>query len=88
MATGVEENRRDRLAADRLLAKIRTFVADQLDDREAALFAALVGPGVARAHEDRGELGSDVDWCPDTLPESLVEALRAGGIRADGFNER
>ena len=42
---GVENNGADNAAARRLLAKIRSFVADQLDDHEAALFAALVAPG-------------------------------------------
>ena len=35
--------------AERLLAKVRAFVAG-LDDDERQLFAALIGPGVALAH--------------------------------------
>ena len=85
---GVEENGADKAAARRLLAKIRTFVADQLTDDEAALFAALVAPGVARAYQDDGEVqgfGSDVDWRPGALPDSLAEAVRDGGIRVEGL---
>ena len=91
---GVEGNGADPAAARRLLAKIRTFVADQLDDDEAALFAALVAPGVARAYQDDGGgevqgfgLGSDVDWRPGALPDSLAEAVRDGGIRVEGLGD-
>lgn len=77
----------DRGAADRLLAKIRAFVAEQLDDDEAELFAALVAPGVARAYRDEEVSGftSDVDWRPGALPESLAEAVRDGGVRVEGL---
>jgi hypothetical protein len=77
----------DRAAADRLLAKIRAFVADQLDDDEAELFAALVAPGVARAYQEEEVAGftSDVDWRPGALPESLAEAVRDGGVRVEGL---
>ena len=86
---GVEENDTDRAAARRLLAKIRAFVADQLDDEEAALFAALVAPGVARAYQDDDVegFGSDVDWRPGALPDSLAEAVRDGGIRVEGLGD-
>jgi hypothetical protein len=73
-----------RVTADRLLSKIRKFVAEELDDEEAALFAALVAPGVARAYET-DEV--DADWRPGALPESLAEAVRAGGIRIEGLDE-
>jgi len=91
VSTGVEQDGADKAAARRLLAKIRTFVADQLDDDEAALFAALVAPGVARAYQDDdGEVqgfGSDVDWRPGALPDSLAEAVRDGGIRVEGLGD-
>ena len=86
-----------REAADRLLAKIRTFVAEQLDEQEAVLFAALVAPGVASAYDD-GEVvgfsgdgsgpdqgGGDVDWDPDALPAALAAAVRDAGIRIEGL---
>lgn len=86
---GVEGNDTDRAAARRLLAKIRAFVTDQLDDQEAALFAALVAPGVARAYQDDDVegFGSDVDWRPGALPDSLAEAVRDGGIRVEGLGD-
>ncbi len=85
---GAAEDGTDKEAARRLLAKIRTFVADQLDEEEAALFAALVAPGVARAYQDDGEVegfGADVDWRPGALPDSLAEAVRDGRIRVEGL---
>ena len=89
MAQGVEDNGNNRAAADTLLAKIRTFVADQLTDEEAALFAAPVAPGVAQAYQD-GEVtgfGSDVDWRPAALPDSLAEAVRDRAIRIEGLTD-
>ena len=75
-----------RLAADRLLAKIRAFVTEQLDDEEAVLFAALVAPAVARAYLDDGSgPGADVDWRPEALPDALVAAVRDGGIKVVGL---
>jgi hypothetical protein len=85
VSTDVEANR---IAADRLLAKIRTFVANELDEEEAALFAALVAPGVAQAYQEEGEVEgftSDVDWRPGALPDSLAEAVREGGVRVEGL---
>jgi uncharacterized protein (DUF2267 family) len=82
-----EENRDDRVAADRLLAKIRTFVADRLTEEEAALFAALLAPGVACAYDDSAATASpsDVEWCPHALPDSLAEAVRDRAIRVQGL---
>lgn len=42
--------------AERLLAKVRSFVAG-LDDEERRLFAALIGPGVSSAHRSTGSTG-------------------------------
>lgn len=44
--------------AERLLSKVRAFVAG-LDDEERQLFAALIGPGVALAHGAAGPAGLD-----------------------------
>jgi len=85
---GVEEGGTEKAAARRLLTKIRAFVAEQLDEDEATLFAALVAPGVARAYQDDGEVegfSSDVDWRPGALPDSLAEAVRDGRIRVEGL---
>ena len=71
------------------MAKIRAFVTDQLDDQEAALFAALVAPGVARAYQDDDVdgFGSDVTWRPGALPDSLAEAVRDGGLRVEDLGD-
>jgi len=89
VAQGVEENGNNRAAADTLLAKIRAFVANELTDEEATLFAALVAPGVARAYQDDEVtgFGSDVDWRPAALPDSLAEAVRDRAIRVEGLAE-
>jgi hypothetical protein len=91
VSTGAHEHeeKNDRTAAERLLTKIRTFVAEQLDDDEAALFAALVAPAVAQAYQldDASGVGSDVDWRPNALPESLAAAVRDGGVRVEGLVE-
>jgi len=83
---GVREEGSDRAAADRLLAKVRAFVADQLDEEEATLFAALIAPGVALAYQGEDEpAASDVDWCPRALPDSLAEAVRDRTITVEGL---
>ena len=52
-------------AAERLLSKLRAFVAEQLDEEERALFAALVAPGVARAYGEPEVEGFGVaGWSP------------------------
>jgi hypothetical protein len=80
----------DREAAQRLLAKVRAFVSGQLDEREAALFAALVAPGVlvAYAGEEVSGFAAEVEWRPDAVPEALVEVLREGGVTVLGLAER
>jgi len=87
VGTGVHEDGPDKTAAERLLAKIRTFVTEQLNDDEAALFAALVAPAVAQAYQadEASGFGIDVDWRPDALPESLAAAVRDGGVRVVGL---
>ena len=75
-------------AAERLLEKIRRFVADDLDDEERPLYAALLAPGVARAYAEAEVTGFEViDWVPATLPEALAEAIRRGNIRIEGLDE-
>ena len=87
MGSAVHGDGTDKAAAERLLAKIRTFVAEQLTDDEAALFAALVAPAVAQAYrtDEASGPGSDVDWRPDALPEALAAAVRNGGVRVVGL---
>lgn len=72
-------------AARRMLEKVKGFVAE-LDDEERSLFAALVAPGVARAYGTDETSGFGlVDWRPDAVPSSLVDALRAEGVRIVGL---
>ena len=79
-------------AADRLLQKLRTFVADQppllgvelIGDEERRLFATLLAPGVATAHADHDVVGFGmVNWTLPSLPAALTERLQAAGVLAD-----
>lgn len=73
-------------AAARLLEKLRVFVAEQLDEEERALFAALVAPGVARAYGEPEVEGFGVaGWSLSTLPASLVRALQDQDVRVVGL---
>lgn len=88
----------NREAAERLLAKVREFVAS-LDDDERALFATLLAPGVARAYQEDdevvgfGEAGAreagagEVGWSPAALPDALVRELREQGVRVEGLTD-
>jgi hypothetical protein len=75
-------------AAHRLLDKLKDF-ADSLDDEERALLAALLAPGVARAYGEAEAEGfgasAGVGWSPETLPESLAEAVRDRELRIVGW---
>lgn len=84
-----------------LLAKVRTFVTTQLTDEESEMFAALLAPGVSLAYSDGGDdvtgfqspasdatEPSEVGWRPEALAGSLQEALREGGIRVVGLDDR
>ena len=72
-------------AAERLLEKVRQFIAEDLDDEERALFATLIAPGVARAYSDEVESFGTSGWSPADLPDSLVNALRESGVRVEGL---
>ena len=73
-------------AADRLLRKLRAF-ADGLDPEERALLAALLAPGISKAHEDADEVEGFglVEWTPGALPAALADAVRRAGIRIEGL---
>lgn len=74
-------------AATRLLAKIRDFVANDLDDEERELFAALLAPGVAQAYDETEVAGfAATDWSDKPFPETLGRALRDAGIRVVGLD--
>lgn len=75
-------------AAERLLAKLRIFIATELDQDERALLGALVAPGVAQAHVDdddevQGFAGGG--WSAADLPSALVTALRDSDVRVEGL---
>lgn len=73
-------------AAERLLAKLRDFIATELDQDERALLAALVAPGVAQAHADSEVTGFvQGGWSSNDLPRALVTALRDSGVRVEGL---
>lgn len=74
--------------ARRLVDKLRDFARTQLDGEERALFALLVAPGVAQAYPEDDVHGfAMTDWSPQPLPDDLVNALRAGGLRVVGLEE-
>ena len=74
-------------AAVRLLAKIREFVASELDDEERELFAALLAPGVAQAYDETEVAGfAAIDWSDKPFPEALGKALRDARIRVTGLD--
>jgi hypothetical protein len=73
-------------AADRLLAKLRQFIADQLDAEERQLLATLLAPGVAAAHADHDVVAFGmVNWTAPSLPRALADSLQAGGVRVEGL---
>jgi hypothetical protein len=72
-------------AADRLLAKLRAF-ADGLEPAERALLAALLAPGISKAHDDDEVEGFGlVEWTPSRLPAALADAVRRADIRIEGL---
>jgi hypothetical protein len=87
--------------ARRLLAKLRSFVSDELDAAEGEMFASLLAPGVslAFAEADDNEVSGyvltgsgtpadrEVDWRPDALAGALGTALRESGVRVVGLRE-
>lgn len=74
--------------AERLLAKVRAFVAG-LDEEERQLFAALIGPGVSLAHRQTNEtdevLGFESGWGRRQLPGHLAQVVRDQGVRVVGL---
>jgi hypothetical protein len=72
-------------AAERLLAKIRAFIATELDEEERKLFAALIAPGIAQAYSTPEVAGFDEEPWSRPLPEALSAALRTAGVRVIGL---
>ena len=78
-------NHIDQQSVNRMFEKLRDFVAT-LDEDERAVFAALVGPGVALAYRDDDVEGFGVSWAPDPLPTHLASAVRDLGIEVIGLD--
>ncbi|MGH9280610.1 MAG: hypothetical protein ACRD12_21275 [Acidimicrobiales bacterium] len=73
-------------AANRLLDKLRSFIASELDDEERALLGQLLVPGIAQAYDEDEVSGfTTTEWSSHALPLSLVQALRASGVRIVGL---
>jgi hypothetical protein len=72
---------------ERLLEKVSEFVRG-LDEEERMLFAALLAPGVAAAHQEPEVEGFGVvAWRPSTLPDALAAAVRERGMRIVGLDD-
>jgi hypothetical protein len=75
----------ERSAAGDLLVKLRSFVAE-LTPVERRLFAALIAPGVARAHSDDDVEGFGLTgWSPQQIPDALARAIREADVRVEGL---
>lgn len=82
-------------AAERLLERLRSFIASLPDD-ERALLAALLAPGVAEAYEPDASAQADevvgfgledeVTWRPAGLPTALAETIRDHDVRVIGLD--
>lgn len=74
--------------AARLVQKLREFAQTRLDAQERALLAILLAPGVARAYRSEDIAGVPaVEWSAQRLPDSLSQALHAGGISVLGLDQ-
>lgn len=75
-------------AADRMLAKLRTFATEALDADERALLASLLAPGIERAHAHADEVrGYGMEgWSGSPLNDALDEAVRRSGLRVVGLD--
>ncbi len=72
-------------SANTMLEKVRHFVTT-LDERERALFAALVAPGIAAAWADDDEVeGFGTEWSSSRVQDHLHEAVRRHDIRIEGL---
>lgn len=75
-------------AATRLIAKLRAFVMDDLDEGERALLAMLLAPGVERAYDSDEVSGFGLEQSSGApLPQALAEALRSANVRVIGLDD-
>jgi hypothetical protein len=78
----------DVAATERLLDKLRYFIAEDLDDEERAAFAVLLAHGVAALYGDRASdvQGYDMEATAEAgFLDELVRALRTAGVRVTGL---
>lgn len=85
-ATDIDHDDADHAVAEQLLAKVRSFVRDQLTAEERAMFAVLLAPGVAEASgASAGDVTGfgvgDAHWEPAPLPDHLARAVRDSHIQ-------
>lgn len=74
----------DEAAIERLLAKLRHFAAEELDESERVVLASLLAPAIAIAYGESEVSGfGTTELAP--LPEVLVESLRRSGLRVVGL---
>lgn len=74
-------------AAERLLDKLRAFIAGELDDDERALLGQLLAPGISHAYPvDEVEGFGVTEWSATALPSALSEAVRNRGVRVVGLD--
>ncbi len=74
----------DRDAVERLLAKLRRFVAEDLDDEERVVLAALLAPAVAAAYGGDELAGFGVTALAP-LPDLLADAMQRAALRVVGL---
>lgn len=75
----------EREVAERVLDKIRWFVAG-LDTDERAMFAALIAPAVARVYESEVEGFAMSHWSPADLPDAMAEVIRSRDVHITGLD--
>jgi hypothetical protein len=76
--------------AERVLEKLRAFIAT-LDDDERAVLAALLAPGVASAYDEEPEVvgfsaevaDAEVGWRPERLSDALAAQVRDRHLRIE-----
>ena len=74
----------DAEVVERLLARLRQLVVNELDEQERVVLAALLAPGVAAAYRATEVTGFGTTDLPP-LSHVLAEALERAGIRVVGI---
>jgi hypothetical protein len=74
----------DEAAVERLLAKLRRFAAEDLDEDERVALAALLAPAITLAYGESEVAGfGTTDIGP--FPEIIASSLRRSGLRVVGL---